>query len=916
MSEINYKKILKQVIREYPHDLDMIERVINDAKGANNNLKVDFKQIVKSDYWSKNEKIRLLKMSRYNPYNEGITEPRGSGELSTNSFVYMIEHDLRDSFSACLEVFYSYEESYVGRRIERVEAYIRIINMIALNTKGNLEKRTTYLKEAIFSATDAMLNKAFKTSFTGDIVANLTNESIFPIILSCLDTELIGKCLKYVDDISYYLPDAVLTGSKEVVNLLLANGADINYLSPKRSIKWLTPLKTAIKNNDYEMYLFLKSRGAKLDESIEDNDFDKKLLEPLTSPNLNYNALENLKNDENLKEELRFNRCSSPLEYAISLDERMPFKDKGDLGGILINFKSGSKTKIMKTPTWEENYASIIDDLYANTPKEDINYTGFLIAVLATSNPDLIAKYTSLISKSQEKISLKRIIESFLSLRLYQDKEVYTSFLEFLKTYNTKEKPFVLLIQEYYKDPYITKKGIILNDFLKDLFKLMPKKEYLYTPLIVHATDLATVKELEELGYDVNQKDYDGFNILFNLLVNREITDELNQRESELFAYLIRHINLNSKDNKGHTILYYMMRNFDTKDEFIDANPDVLGPKSNLETATSRIIDAIDQEEVCKEEIVHIFDARISSHIGHPGGWIISKFVYQHHKDLFDSLIAKEFPFSDAFYANLFKQLYPGSSKETELRNQIDLDKTKEYVFEYLDKNTDIQKINITKSYNDISSYLNQKTANFEEFARMFIDFNNEIIALKEFLKNTIPKKYDPNRYIEYVNEKYGVTYAKLDDKLLTIVLKCLVHFPDESLETILSLCPNLSINHKVRNIDIGYPYIKYYNPEVADEANYVNLAAQTEDGNVNFSGGLVQYAILSNNLAMLKSLEAMGANLEYIDKVNHTWDMVNSKEMNDYLEGVLGKKEYASLSQEDRKYYLSLTSKKESEGK
>ena len=69
MKEINYKKILKQLIEEYPHELDKIEKVINDAKENGQFVRIEFSEIIKSNIWDSEEKARLLTLLGYNKYS-------------------------------------------------------------------------------------------------------------------------------------------------------------------------------------------------------------------------------------------------------------------------------------------------------------------------------------------------------------------------------------------------------------------------------------------------------------------------------------------------------------------------------------------------------------------------------------------------------------------------------------------------------------------------------------------------------------------------------------------------------------------------------------------------------------------------------------------------------------------------------
>ena len=85
-----------------------------------------------------------------------------------------------------------------------------------------------------------------------------------------------------------------------------------------------------------------------------------------------------------------------------------------------------------------------------------------------------------------------------------------------------------------------------------------------------------------------------------------------------------------------------------------------------------------------------------------------------------------------------------------------------------------------------------------------------------------------------------------------------------------------------------------------------------TEDENLKFTGGLLQYAVLVDNIDMVKLLHERGANLScFINNKEVTSSYVNSEDMKNYLEMLIGK-DYNDfdLNVAEYEYYMRLIGK------
>ena len=62
MEEINYKKILKHLLKEKKHDIDKIENLVENSKRNGESITISIREIITDNEWSTEEKVRLLKL--------------------------------------------------------------------------------------------------------------------------------------------------------------------------------------------------------------------------------------------------------------------------------------------------------------------------------------------------------------------------------------------------------------------------------------------------------------------------------------------------------------------------------------------------------------------------------------------------------------------------------------------------------------------------------------------------------------------------------------------------------------------------------------------------------------------------------------------------------------------------------------
>lgn len=137
--------------------------------------------------------------------------------------------------------------------------------------------------------------------------------------------------------------------------------------------------------------------------------------------------------------------------------------------------------------------------------------------------------------------------------------------------------------------------------------------------------------------------------------------------------------------------------------------------------------------------------------------------------------------------------------------------------------------------------------------------------------------------------------------------------YGNEKLPNLLELCPDFDINTVVYDEDINLNYYKYlydlevdyyddkgYPVEPLDRYHPENI--KLDDDNILFTGSLIHYGILINDLELVEYLKSLGANVRLIiEGEDCTWDYVSSNSMSDLIEQAIGSKDLAGLTNEEK---------------
>lgn len=896
MNKNSYKKILEQIIYDFPHDLDKIETIIKDSSTSEHTkVSISFEEIINSKIWNKEEKIKLLEITGYNKGVKSLSE-------ILDALANSIQNDLLSSFEALVSVFFNRETS--------LDVYRNTFDLI-LSHCSTSKKIANYMSIVLYNLDFYKIKELINPHYDGNNTHNIVNRSIMIPIIKTKDVFFISKYISFIDDINIYLNDVIDTGSTEILDLFIANGANLNYVGENILVNNLSPIKIAIKNNDLKMFETLKEKGVNLKRKKCDNRLYKKLRKSQSKKtNLNTSNI-----DENKIEYLKFKRESSPLEYAtVILDTK--YDEKKDIYEVKFP-DSILCVDINNLSESMQNRINIVNGLkeYAT----DTDYTNLIIFTFITRDIDNFNEYTKYIIDNNIKLNMNILIKRFFDFNLHKYKDMYVPFLEFISNYDKNVYGDLI---NYYLDTVIVNAGsksFYMTDFINALLKRIDSKDRIRLNIMPYCKDIKTVKELISLSFSINDTDTDGKNIMYHLLCDKEYDKDLTKEELELFEYLLDKIDLSHKDKNGKLVLYYAMQKFSTRMECIAPNKTKTGTLSNIESCVAKLINKMKSKDVLSSDIREVLESRINyMRQGILGDQIYIEYVLNHHKELFDALSNKGFVFNDEILNKIFNTMdFFEYSKKKNTRfkeDTINVRDTLEYTFTKLDKNTDIQILDIDEKFSELKESINE-IDDFNEALIKYLKFNSQIVYLNLFYKNKILKKSNPKRYMNFAETEYKTKYHDLDVYLLRAIFMIINKFGTDNIATILDLTPNLNINSYVVDEDVGISYFDYMN-EMLKEGHFIPENNKVDDEenpqNILFTGGLMQYAVLTNNYELMKTLFRRGAKLNLnIDGVDHTWDYVNSDNMNGYFELVVGEKRLRNLDSEEKEYYYKLVNNK-----
>lgn len=938
--KVDYQKMLKKVIKDYGHNIDKIMEFVEQLSiEVRKKIAIPFKDIVNNDEWTVEEKVILFKCFEYNEKQQYLEcEEVVDGEFVNKNIIaecYTIKYDDIVSFEALMQIF-----DNVRRYESTDKVYKDIFKYICANC--NSERRIDFLEVFFKYISKEEIERLLKTEYYASSLDSLHDTSMMIDIIASLDIDLIKKYIDYVD-VNTYFNYAVATGNIEIVKIFLDKGADVNYVPEEVILGVLSPLKTAIGNNDFEMVKYLVENGAKVDLQVIDEDFNTKICYYKSSIYGDWKLLYKGKGWEgayNERDEKRLKeiRILTPLEFATKTSEDKIIKNSSGYNVRFDGARLDSDNYINVDRSYDENNdklrarINIVNYLLDLTPdKTKIHYDELLIFSFIANDVNSFDKYVKLIDDNKFVFGMAKIydlMKYFFIFNMTANKDMTASFIDFLgKCSNNNDDIYVMFFKKYLE--YLKRTNCYSNyfrmtDFARTLLNkidIEKRKEIIVVP---YCRDIHSVSKLVELGFDINQVNENGENILINLMSRKS---DLQDYEVELFDILLYNVTLTHKDKDGKTALYYAMMNFPTSREFEHGR--VTGTISKMETCAVELIKRMPKEEVCSEDIKTILDERMN-YRGNYGDHIDNLYVWKHHKDLYTALINRGFVLSDVVLEDIFDSLYSEDDQTMEnIKSRIDYDETLKFVFSKLDHNTGMQNIDIVGMYDSLRSSLDRDIS-YVEFRTELINFGDNVGYLKEFYNENILKKYNPERYMEYIKEQTGAIYNGIDEMLLDIIIRTLSKFGGDKLSDILSNISAFNLNTIVKEENVGLIYWRYVEmvsdmigvddkaePIYGDEHFEADHVYPDYDDYIKFTGGLMQYAILTDNVEMAKLLLDKGVSFAFFTgDEDRTWDYVNSKTMLELMETTLGYKKEDAFNPDEYALYLKLKGNKEDNNK
>lgn len=933
---IDYDKILKKILKEDKHNIAAIRQICEDAKKNNAYIeKISVKDIVVDyfDRWTSDEKASLLRIFGYNnevPTVEKITNFSNMDYVNEDAMIYCLKCDHFTGFDALAQIYFDIKHD---NEQKKYSAYLNRLKEILKYCKDKScvgKYLYSFLSKMPEEELNYLLSDCYVCEYKEDsdhMNINVVNENIISLIIKTKDLELIRKYIKYVNDINLYLNEAVNTRNTKIVRYFLEKGADINYISNYPILAGLTPIKTAIKNGDFKMYNFLIKNGANINMRVIETDFLDKLFNGI---NLDKGIQEKIKDSD--IEELRFVRESSPIEFATKILKVNYHYAIANPYIIFYGSKTDDHNIISKDTSWrtELSRGKIIRDLYSRIGEEKrkkVDYNDLIIFTFITRNVKHFEQYIKDAKKYNAQIDLDKIIKYFYEFNLEcHHKEFLSPFIKYYNEINPNSKIILKLLEAYINkyfsnDENHLKNGqpqLYMNDFLLELLNKLPSESKKMVCIMPYCSNLKICNEMLNLGFDINEVDKNGNTMLINLLsrTRRDITDE----EFELFEFLLDNADISIKNKEGKTALDLAVENFRVDYEWHYQRYKSYLVNGNTQKAAVMLINKTKKEDLLSSKVGETLEYRYNK-VGDDfeKTQLSSKLIYIKHKDLFNALITKEFVFSD----KLLETIFDGICFMDE--------ETKEFVYGNLDRNIVINKTNMqdeTDKIKKVISELDPKDSNaFAKAEKEFALYSKKVLEVKKHYEEDVPKKTNPELYVKYAQAKYKNDYTKLDSYAFEIIMAIIRKFGIEKLPVLLKLCPSYDINYYVKKQDINFNMFNYaYSDEfilditeAGDVKNnperFLSDEMERQMGDVlYFTGGFMQYAILLNNLDIVKYLNSNGAKIKFIvDGQDYTWDYVNSYTMLNYVESIVGSKKYKDLDEQEIDYFKKLTEPKSS---
>lgn len=936
MGTVDLEKLFKKVYEEDHHNLDLLIRIYNERNLPywDEEAKTIFQKVIYDCSWSAEEKARLI-----DELHIGYVERRlkiNDNEEVISSFGHTLMFKNETGLKALvMHDFKLVDENYLSSWLAKIlyevnqrtfSTYQEEISRNYTNTYGPSGEHEYFgfIHPGQFTHKDELSYiKLVLSVIPEEIIPKLVNENI-NIINSIINTQNFKFIDKYLDlykgDISVFLPAAVETGSLDLVKHLVSKGANPNY-QYESDIN--TPVETAVLCNYNHILKYLIECGASVD--IKRNH-----------RNQLYSATE-------MSYSLNKYSYHVGLGYYCSYDFMKPHQGDRNWGNRANEY---TRTPGSKVPKKSIKRTEIIHTCFENSNlKNKLDYTSILITSIFSVDKKYINDYVKFIRENNIDIDLFKIFD-FIKISNCDDND---EIIQYLKDYiipcctNISEKITKYLNNIVTEWPIVTNEqeaGHAIKysiDYIDTLLNFVSDEDKKKVILVPHVRNVRDLKVLLKHGFDVNQKDEHGNTILINLFTIRKVSydhGDFSKDEFELFKFLTKKDQETNEtlsditicNKNGYNALAMGIKFLHLHDENRKSKIDNVNIKTKVETALVELTSMLPKECVDIDSVHKMLERRLTYPDINPDGTrdgitdqhgeFLPVCVYQNHFHLFTEL-KRKMNFSKKFSHKFFDEYFSLVKGVFGTSTNIDYEKTEEFLYSCIDDDNEIQHLSISNVFDELSKKL--PNASYEEYLKMLQELSETSRTLEDFYNQHISNKINKDKYLEFVAKKYDTRYDVSQQCLIQFVSYGISRFGIDKVEEILLACPQFDHN-SIESFKIPANFASIYsaNFEYVDDDGYPNRIDDMSwpkiadkyswdlcDDKTYMKGTLMSYAILLDDLELVKKLERLGFDFypKYDEDVDIIWDYVTSPKMKEYLESRVGSQFFAGLNGDEIEY-------------
>ncbi|MCH5167176.1 MAG: hypothetical protein J1F35_04700 [Erysipelotrichales bacterium] len=865
MAKINYENVLEALIKNYPHDLEAFRKI-------KDNVTLSIDTIFTNSEWSVDEKIELLNIFEYNPKLLHYTV--GTKEEKVSCPIYLLHYADYSALEAVVKHSYDIEESIID-----------IINYYNKNLKKRAGTRLEDTTDVLINLIESLPIEKRKELFKSYICykERLVRNNLLYSIIRMHNSRLIKHILPYIDDINLSFPWVVENWDEELVSTYLELGADPLYECNDESLGYTSALETAIAINHYNIF--------------------KKLV-PYC------------KDENKLKELLRYSSVIAP-DVEIFDNSIVKFMKEKHISNEIKERDENDNNEWRYQSELIENRRLIINDLWDlnnKDDKQDINTIDALIYTFISSNITDFRKYAQIIFDNNIEYRISRLIKAMIYNKTYENKAFYDVFINLFAPRHEK----IDLNYEIAKR-IIDKKFDIYGhssyfvDNITHILARVKEENRSKLPIMGYVQNLKTFKYLLKLGYDLHGHVERQDSLFFSTLKKWCYDSDMDT----ICNYIIDNCDINVSNNEGKSPFEVII------DHFVK----VFEPQSHLSLSDqdeiiNRMIDVI--KRMIKRNGPSVIEDNKEKIDGLIARYIDREYAHLYLdplKPLFLELASYDIRYEDNTLRAIEFTLKKEYENKDEKEKLSDIDKYIKLYFAHIDSDLELGDLTFNQQYEEILAFIADNEIKekevFEELLKKLSEFDITINKAKRFAKAHIPKKRDPEFFKKYMYNTYKVNYYdNLDAYLENIVIAAFGLVKPEDRIAILRHLPHLSVNHYFTEFDTKLPY--WYFDEVVygrddDDNDITNpgrfepmrIPVEADTGTLVIDGYLTEYAILTNDLSLMKYLVSRRAKLPIINKDGKdvTLDYVSSEEMEEYINSKAYKSSLGGLHNEEADY-------------